>query len=61
LPLFSAKKNPKLMPVLADEIKVYRDVYLSVHEDLEFLARVRLVIRHLVDAFVRDHDFLHKL
>jgi DNA-binding transcriptional LysR family regulator len=61
LPLFSARKNPKLMPVLADEVKVYRDVYLSVHEDLEFLARVRLVIRHLVDVFVRDHDVLHKL
>lgn len=61
LPLFSARKNPKLLPVLADEIKVYRDVFLSVHEDIEFLTRVRLVIRHLVDVFERDKDVLHNL
>lgn len=61
LPLFSAKRNPKLIPVLADEISVYRDVYLSVHEDLEFLARVRHVTRHLTDIFVRDRDYLNVL
>lgn len=61
LPLFSAKMNPKLLPVLPDEVKVYRDVFLSVHEDIEFLSRVRLVIRHLVDVFERDKDFLYKL
>ena len=61
LPLFSAKTNPKLLPVLADEVKVYRDVFLSVHEDIEFLARVRLVIRHLADVFERDNGFLNNL
>lgn len=59
LPLFSAKRNPKLIPVLAEDIPVYRDVYLSVHEDLEFLARVRRVTRHLTDVFVRDDAYLN--
>ena len=59
LPLFSAKRNPKLIPVLAEDISVYRDVYLSVHEDLEFLARVRHVTRHLTDIFVRDDTYLN--
>jgi DNA-binding transcriptional LysR family regulator len=54
LPLFSAKANPALIPVLADEVKIYRDVYLSVHEDLEFMTRVRSVSRHLVHIFERD-------
>lgn len=61
LPLFSAKRNPKLIPVLAHEIPVHRDVYLSVHEDLEFLTRIRLVIRHLNDIFTREEDYLNKL
>lgn len=61
LPLFSAKSNPKLVPVMAEEIAIYRDVFLSTHEDLEFLARVRLVGRHIANAFNRDRDYLNKL
>jgi DNA-binding transcriptional LysR family regulator len=60
LPLFSAKANPALIPVLADEVKVYRDVYLSVHEDLEFMTRVRSVGRHLVHIFERDKLHLNE-
>lgn len=60
LPLFSAKSNPKLVPVMPDDIRVYRDVYLSIHEDLEFLARVRTVSKHLISAFERDKKFLNE-
>ena len=61
LPLFSAKANPRLIPVLADEVQVTRDVFVSVHEDLEFMGRVKMVLRHLADVFRRDADFLTKL
>ena len=61
LPLFSAKSNPRLIPVLADEIQVMRDVFVSVHEDLEFMGRIKVVLRHLADIFKRDADFLTKL
>lgn len=61
LPLFSAKSNPRLIPVLADEVSVTRDVYVGVHEDLEFMGRVKVVLRHLTDMFKRDADYLNKL
>jgi DNA-binding transcriptional LysR family regulator len=60
LPLFSAKTNPGLVPVLADEVRVYRDVFLSLHEDLEFMTRVRSVSRHLTHIFDRDKNFLNE-
>lgn len=60
LPLFSAKMNPKLVPVLPEEVKVYRDVYLSVHEDLEFMGRIRSVVRHLMNVFNRDKTFFNE-
>ncbi|QTL06258.1 LysR family transcriptional regulator [Aquabacter sp. L1I39] len=58
LPLFSAKSNPRLIPVLADEVVVKRDVFVSVHEDLEFMGRVRAVLRHLTEVFRRDAAYL---
>lgn len=60
LPLFSAKMNPKLVPVLPEEVKVYRDVFLSVHEDLEFMGRIRSVVRHLMNVFNRDKTFFNE-
>jgi DNA-binding transcriptional LysR family regulator len=60
LPLFSAKANSRLVPVLADDVRVYRDVYLSVHEDLEFMTRIRSVSRHLMQIFDRDRNFLNE-
>lgn len=61
LPLFSAKSNPRLIPVLPDEVVVMRDVYVSVHEDLEFMGRVKAVMRHLTEIFRRDAAFLKEL
>jgi DNA-binding transcriptional LysR family regulator len=60
LPLFSAKSDQRLMPVLPEQVKVYRDVYHSVHEDLQFMARIRAVSRHLVHVFGRDHGYLNE-
>ena len=61
LPLFSAKANPALIPILGDDVKVYRDVFMSVHQDIEFMARVRLVSRYIASLFERDHDYLNEL
>jgi DNA-binding transcriptional LysR family regulator len=60
LPLFSAKTDPRLIAVLPDQVKVYRDVFHSVHEDLQFLARVRTVSRHLSRIFERDNAYLNE-
>lgn len=59
LPLFSAKSNPRLIPILPDEAVVTRDIYVSVHEDLEFMGRVKAVLRHLTDVVQRDTAFLN--
>ncbi|MBN9042084.1 MAG: LysR family transcriptional regulator [Rhizobiales bacterium 62-47] len=61
LPLFSAKQNAKLIPIMADAVQVHRDIYLSVHEDLEFLSRVRSVVRYLTEVFSRDKAYLNSL
>jgi DNA-binding transcriptional LysR family regulator len=60
LPLFSAKTNPNLIPILAEEVQVHRDVFMSVHEDLEFMTRVRSVSRHLLQVFNRDEKYLNE-
>ncbi|GAB6843674.1 LysR family transcriptional regulator [Methylorubrum rhodinum] len=58
LPLFCAKREPALVPVLSDEVVVMRDVFLSVHEDIEHLGRVRAVTRFLTTLFQRDDAYL---
>lgn len=61
LPLFSAKADSTLVPVLPDEVRVHRDVFLSVHEDLQFMTRVRAVSRHLAHIVSRDQNYLNEL
>ncbi|TCT05522.1 LysR family transcriptional regulator [Aquabacter spiritensis] len=61
LPLFSAKTNPRLLPVLPDEVIVMRDIYASVHADLEFMGRFKAVLRHLAEVVERDTALLTEL
>ncbi|MCX4196991.1 LysR family transcriptional regulator [Methylobacterium organophilum] len=60
LPLFSAKTNPALVPVLSDEVVVRRDLYLSVHEDIECVGRVRAVTRFLTSLFTDEAAYLNE-
>jgi hypothetical protein len=46
---------------MADEVRIYRDVFLSIHEDLEFLTRVRTVSRHITSVFTRDKKYMNEL
>jgi DNA-binding transcriptional LysR family regulator len=61
LPYFSAKKDPRLVPVLPRDVHVARDLYVSVHEDIQFMGRVRALTRFLFATFERDADYLNKL
>lgn len=61
LPLFSAKTNPALVPVLADEIVVRRELYLGVHEDIQHVGRVRAVTRFLTDLFTQEAGYLNEM
>ncbi len=49
LPAFLAQEEKGLVRVLAREVSLTRSLYLSVHQDLSELARIRSVIR-----FIRD-------
>lgn len=61
LPLFSAKTNPALVPVLPDDVVVRRDLYLGVHEDIACVGRVRAVTRFLTALFEREAAYLNDL
>ncbi|CAX23328.1 MAG: LysR family transcriptional regulator [Methylobacteriaceae bacterium] len=60
LPLFSAKTNPALIPVLADDVVVQRELYLGVHEDIEHAGRIRAVTRFLADLFSKEAAYLNR-
>jgi len=60
LPLFSAKTNPTLVPVLSKDIVVRRELYLGVHEDIEYVGRVRAVTRFLTDLFTQEAEYLNE-
>ncbi|MEH3085503.1 MAG: LysR family transcriptional regulator [Xylophilus ampelinus] len=47
LPKFSVHPGAGLVPVLQDEARVLRELWISVHHDLRYSARIRLVLDHL--------------
>ena len=61
LPFFSAKRDPRLIPVLPGEVKVQRDLYISVHEYIEYVGRVLALTRFLAELFERDAAYLNVL
>jgi DNA-binding transcriptional LysR family regulator len=45
-----ARRDPALLPVLADEVRFDIDMWLVMHEDLRGLKRARLLFDHLVEG-----------
>jgi DNA-binding transcriptional LysR family regulator len=58
LPFFSAKKDPRLVRLMKDVV-VSRSLFISVHEDIEYMGRVRTLLRFLHDTFKADQFFLN--
>ena len=61
LPLFSAKKDPRLIPVLPELVSVKRDIIIAVYENIEYVRRVRAVTHFLKAQFEKDNDYLNEL
>lgn len=61
LPFFSAKRDPRLIPVLPNEVRVQRELFVGVHEDIEYVGRVRALVRFLTELFERDKAYLNHL
>ena len=60
LPLFSAKKDPRLIPVLPELFSVKRDIIIAVHENIEYVRRVRAVAQFLKKQIEKDSDYLNE-
>jgi len=60
LPFFSAKKEPRLVPVLPREVRVERELYVTVHEDIQFMGRVRALTRFLFALFENETAYLNE-
>ncbi|MEX0693304.1 MAG: LysR family transcriptional regulator [Rhodospirillales bacterium] len=59
LPTFVAGNDPRLVRILPSQIKVKRDFWLSVHHDLEHIARVKQVMKFLKHLIQDNADFLN--
>lgn len=60
MPYFSARKDPRLVPVLQKEVRVERDLFVTVHEDIQFMGRVRALTRFLFSLFEKDAAYLNE-
>lgn len=58
LPTFVAGGDPSLVRVLGDRVVVKRDFWLTVHQDLLHLVRVRQVLAYLTKLIEADRNFL---
>ena len=58
LPLFAAAGERRLRRVLLGKVPVRRDLWLSVHRDLQDSPRIRVVTKFLSDLVAADQDFL---
>lgn len=59
LPIFAARTDRRLLPVLADEVKVQRELWISTHQDLRYIPRVKAVISFLRNLFREDREYLN--
>jgi DNA-binding transcriptional LysR family regulator len=59
LPSFAAARDDRLRPVLVGQVSVKRNLWLTVHEDLRHLRRIKAVLQFLTQLIERDGDFLN--
>jgi DNA-binding transcriptional LysR family regulator len=61
LPYFSAKTAPDLIAILPDDVSVARNIFVTVHEDMEYVSRIRALTRFVSDLFCSDRKYLTDL
>jgi len=60
LPKFSINKESNLVPVLKDEIRVKREIFISSQSDLLNLERINKVKGYIEQIFIEDQAFLNQ-
>lgn len=58
LPSFAGETDPRLVPVLKAQVRTERPIYLSVHEELAWVPRVKETLRFLEEILRADAIFL---
>jgi DNA-binding transcriptional LysR family regulator len=58
LPLFVAARDPRLQPILTNTVSVKRDLWFSVHRDLQKVPRVKAVMEFVAGLVRGEQDFL---
>lgn len=61
LPYFSAKRDARLIPLLKDSVSVTRSIFVSVHQELEYLGRIRALVRFLNEVFRSSRQELNEI
>lgn len=61
LPSFSAADDARLVPVLASEATVSRSIWLTVHEDHQYLSRIKTVKNFLKTIVNEEQPYLNGL
>lgn len=60
LPAFAVTRNSRLKPLLVHQLSIKRDLWLSVHEDLRQLARVKALTTFITETIGQDREFLEE-
>jgi DNA-binding transcriptional LysR family regulator len=61
LPSFSAAEDARLRPILIDQVSVMRSIWLTLHEDHQYLSRIKAVKSFLKKIISDDQPFLNGL
>lgn len=59
LPSFSAALDSRLVPILVDDVSVMRTIWLTAHEDHQYLSRMKTVKRFIKTLVAEDQAFLN--
>lgn len=60
LPKFSVQKESNLVPILREEVRVTRDIFISSQSDLLNVERIVKVKSFINSVFIRDHKYLNQ-
>lgn len=61
LPRFAVMKEKGLIPVLSESVVVKRDLWLSVHHDLQYSQRIRTVMKYISNLLQAEKIWLNQL
>lgn len=60
LPVFAARTDRRLVPILRESIAIERGIWVSTHQDLRYTARAKSLIGFLKKIFKEDHDHFNR-